>query len=184
MATNATRKFLSIIQDEKGVSSTLSWDRYSIYNHISLTQPSNRAPEREKMMRWSRKISKKNVNVKTCLSPSHNENVSIELKFESMIVQRMRYWAHDSVQCKKMSIINEHIPKRQVESDNKPTESVNSRKKDYLKPKGESVLDSMSDKRKPKLYSKGWSNWYSNLHWYLSTLNWKPKEGVLDPNCN
>ena len=60
------------------------------------------------------------------------------------------------VQCKN-KMINEHIPKYQV-SDNKPTESVNSRKKDYLKPKGESVLDSMSDKRKPKLYSKGWSN--------------------------
>ena len=36
---------------------------------------------------------------------------------------------------KKVSMINEHIPKRQAESDNKPKESVESRKKDYLKPR-------------------------------------------------
>ena len=29
---------------------------------------------------------------------------------------------------KKVSMINEHIPKHQAESDNKPKESVNSRK--------------------------------------------------------
>ena len=40
MATNVTREFLSIIQDERGVRNTLSQDRYSIYNRISLTQPS------------------------------------------------------------------------------------------------------------------------------------------------
>ena len=61
-------------------------------------------------------------------------------------------------ECKKMSIINEHIPKHQAESDNKLKESVNSRKEDYLKPQGESVLDSASYKEKPKLYNNGWSN--------------------------
>ena len=34
---------------------------------------------------------------------------------------------------KKVSMINEHIPKHQAESDNKPKESVNSRKEDHLK---------------------------------------------------
>ena len=61
-------------------------------------------------------------------------------------------------ECKKVSMINEHIPKYQVRSDNKPKEYVNSRKKDYLKPWEESVLDSTSDKKKLKPYSKGWSN--------------------------
>ena len=61
-------------------------------------------------------------------------------------------------ECKKVSMINENILKRQVESDNKPKKSVNSRQEDYLKPQGESMLDSMSDKKKPKPYSKGWSN--------------------------
>ena len=35
---------------------------------------------------------------------------------------------------KKVSVLNEHIPKRQVESDNKPKENVSSRKESYLKP--------------------------------------------------
>ena len=38
-------------------------------------------------------------------------------------------------ECKKVSVINEHIPKHQVESDNKLKECVNVRKEDYLKPK-------------------------------------------------
>ena len=59
---------------------------------------------------------------------------------------------------KKVSMINEHIPKHQAESGNKPKECVDSRKEDYLKRQGESVLDSMSDKKKPKPYKKGWSN--------------------------
>ena len=59
---------------------------------------------------------------------------------------------------KKVSMINEHIPKRQVESDNKQKECVDSRKEEYLKPQGESVLYSMRDKKKPKPYNKGWSN--------------------------
>ena len=37
-------------------------------------------------------------------------------------------------ECKKVSVINEHIPKHQVESDNKLKECVNSRKEDYLMP--------------------------------------------------
>ena len=60
--------------------------------------------------------------------------------------------------CKKVSMINEHIPKRQAESDNKLKECVNSRKEDHLKPQRENMLDSMSDKKKPKPYSKEWSN--------------------------
>ena len=36
--------------------------------------------------------------------------------------------------CKKVSMINYHIPKRQAESVNKPKEFVDSRKEDYLKP--------------------------------------------------
>ena len=61
-------------------------------------------------------------------------------------------------ECKNVTMINEHIPKRQVKSDNKPKESVNSRKEDHLKLQGERVLDSMNDKKKPKPYSKEWSN--------------------------
>ena len=44
MATNVTREFLSIIQDERGVKNMLSRDQYSIYNHISLIQPPTQAP--------------------------------------------------------------------------------------------------------------------------------------------
>ena len=61
-------------------------------------------------------------------------------------------------ECKNVNMINEHIPKHQAESDNKPKKCVDSRKKNYLKPQGESVLDLTSDKKKLKLYSKGWSN--------------------------
>ena len=61
-------------------------------------------------------------------------------------------------ECKKVSMINEHISKCQAKSDNKPKECVKSRKENYLKPQGESMLDSMNDKKKPKPYSKGWSN--------------------------
>ena len=61
-------------------------------------------------------------------------------------------------ECKKVSMINENILKRQAKNDNKPKECIKSRKEDYLKPQGESMLDSMSDKKKPKPYSKGWSN--------------------------
>ena len=35
-------------------------------------------------------------------------------------------------ECKKVSKINEHIPKRQAKSDNKAKECVKSRKEDYL----------------------------------------------------
>ena len=47
----------------------------------------------------------------------------------------MKYQAHmKHEECKNVSIINEHILKRQAESDNKMKECVNSRKKkDYLK---------------------------------------------------
>ena len=86
--------------------------------------------------------------------------------------------------CKRVSMINEHILKRQAESDNKLKECVDSRKEDYLKPQGESVLDSMNDKNKPKPYNKWWSNQYLNSHQYLSTLDWRPKEEVLDPCCD
>ena len=55
-------------------------------------------------------------------------------------------------------MINEHVLKRQVKSDNKPKECVDSRKENYLKPYGESVLDSISDKKKPKPHSKWWFN--------------------------
>ena len=55
----------------------------------------------------------------------------------------------------KVSIINEHIPKHQVESDNKMKECVNVRKEDYPKSLEESALNSMSDKKKPKPYDKG-----------------------------
>ena len=61
-------------------------------------------------------------------------------------------------ECKKVSKINEHIPKRQAKSDNKAKECVKSRKEDYLQPQGESMLDSTSDKKKPKPYRKGWSD--------------------------
>ena len=61
-------------------------------------------------------------------------------------------------ECKNVNMINEHIPKHQAESDNKPKECVDLRKEDYLKPQGESVLDSTSDKKKLKPYSKRWSN--------------------------
>ena len=44
-------------------------------------------------------------------------------------------------ECKKVNIINDHVPKRQAESDKKPKECVNSRKEDYLKPQGENMLD-------------------------------------------
>ena len=37
-------------------------------------------------------------------------------------------------ECEKVSMINEHIPKHQAESDNKLKECVDSRKEDYLKP--------------------------------------------------
>ena len=59
---------------------------------------------------------------------------------------------------KKVRIINEHIPKHQVESDNKLKECVDVRKEDHLKSYEESMLDSMSDKKKPKPYNKWWSN--------------------------
>ena len=37
-------------------------------------------------------------------------------------------------ECKNVNMINEHIPKHQAESDNKPKECVDLRKEDYLKP--------------------------------------------------
>ena len=55
---------------------------------------------------------------------------------------------------KKVSIINEHIPKHQVESDNKPKECV-SLKKGRRKPWRESMLNSSSDKDKLKWCDKG-----------------------------
>ena len=61
-------------------------------------------------------------------------------------------------ECKKVSMINEHIPKHLAKGDNKPKECVKSRKEKYLKPQGESMLDSTSDKKKPKSYRKWWPN--------------------------
>ena len=40
-------------------------------------------------------LKKNGVNVKICLSPFCNENMSVELKIESSIKQMMRYWARD-----------------------------------------------------------------------------------------
>ena len=68
-----------------------------------------------------------------CFSPLHTKN--IELKIE--MGKSTKEWSTKPMtheECKKMSIINEHIPKHQAESDNKLKESVNSRKEDYLKP--------------------------------------------------
>ena len=61
-------------------------------------------------------------------------------------------------ECKKVSMNNENIPKRQAKNDNKLKECVSLRKEDYIKSQEESVLNSMNDKKKPKPYNKGWSN--------------------------
>ena len=61
-------------------------------------------------------------------------------------------------ECKKMSMINENILKRQAKNDNKPKECIKSRKEDYLKPQGESMLDSMKDQKKSTLHDKRWFN--------------------------
>ena len=66
-------------------------------------------------------------------SPFYNENIRLKIE----IGKSTKEWSTKLMareEYKKMSIINEHIPKRQVENDNKPKESVNSRKEDYLKP--------------------------------------------------
>ena len=60
--------------------------------------------------------------------------------------------------CKEVSMINENIPKRQAKNDNKPKECVKSRKEKYLKPQGESMLDSTKDQNESTLHDKRWSN--------------------------
>ena len=67
------------------------------------------------------------------LSPFCNENIGLKIE----IGKSTEEWSTKPMtgeECKKVSVIDEHIPKRQAESDNKPKGSVNSRKWDYLKP--------------------------------------------------
>ena len=46
-----------------------------------------------------------------CISPLHNENMSIELKIESRIEQRMGYWAHDRCTVSKSDHDQQTYPK-------------------------------------------------------------------------
>ena len=55
--------------------------------------------------------------MKTCLLPFRNENMSIELKIESMIKQNSGTGPMISVRCKKMIMINEHISKHQAKDN-------------------------------------------------------------------
>ena len=73
---------------------TLSWDRYSIYNKISLIHFQPKL-NKEKWLGDKGEHLKNGVNVKTCLSPFCNENMSIKLKIKSSIQQRMKYRACD-----------------------------------------------------------------------------------------
>ena len=95
MAANVTKEFLSTIQKMNVVwKTTLSWDRYSIYNKISLIHFQPKL-NKEKWLGGKDEHLKNGVNVKTRLSPFCNENMSIESKIEPRIKQMMRYWARD-----------------------------------------------------------------------------------------
>ena len=132
MATNVTKEFLSTIQKMNEVwKTTLSRDRYSIYNKISLIhfQPKlNKEKwlggkgEHLKKMVWMWKLAFHLFVMKIWLKIESSESTK-EWNIKLMIGEEY----------KKVSIINEHISKHQVESDNKLKECVSLRKEDYLK---------------------------------------------------
>ena len=132
MATNVTKGFPSTIQKMNEVwKTTLSWDRYSIYNKISLIHFQPKL-NKEKWLGGKDEHLKNGVNVKTRLSPFCNENIGLEIESG----ESTKEWSIKPMigeEYKKVSIINEHIPKHQVESDNKLKECVSLRKEDYIK---------------------------------------------------
>ena len=182
MATNVTKWFLSTNQKMNEVwKTTLSWDRYSIYNTISLIHFQHKL-NKEKWSSGKGEHLKNGVNVKTCLSPFCNENL-VENRI-GRLNQRMKYQAHDRCTMQKQ---DDHdrwtYPKtssrkwQQIERMCQPKK----RKTKTLKRKYAKLI---KWQERTKVMWQRWSNWYSNSHWSLSTLNWRPNEEVLDPNCN
>ena len=128
MATNVTKESLSIIQKMNEVwKTTLSWDRYSIYNTISLIHFQHKLNKQK----WSGGKGEHLKKMVWMWKPVfHLFVMKIWLKIESG--DSTKEWSIKPMigeEYKKVSIINEHIPKHQVESDNKLKECVSLRNK-------------------------------------------------------
>ena len=98
-------EFLSIIQKMTEVwKTTLPWDRYSIYNKISLIHFQPKL-NKEKWQGDKNEHLKNGVNVKTCLSPFCNENIGLQIE----IGKSTEEWSTKPMsreECKNVSIIN------------------------------------------------------------------------------